>query len=306
MNASQTRSQSYRATDIAREAVIAEAGEAALGAFLKRHEVDETVFDYVFAARLPGYRGWHWSVMVVELTEDANPTINGVYLLPGERALRTPTWVPWSTRVRPGDHGVAELLPEADADLRLVPGYVADASDEWWGTSTAFWWQVGLGRKHMLSVAGRDQLVERWYASSRGPDVNREEPLTDSDFRCSTCAFFIPLSGAVGSVFGGCVNVFSHDEGTVVSFDHGCLAHSEVPRVSASVAVAEPFLDEFGYDSVAAFEGDEDAEVSDENSEDSDPEPPDSLGFDQPGPEEEHRGERGDPNESSDHSDSAI
>ena len=45
---------------------------------------------------------------------------------------------------------------------------------------------------------------------------------------CETCGFFVRLQGSLGTMFGVCANAFSVSEGTVVSVDHGCGAHSNV------------------------------------------------------------------------------
>lgn len=284
--------------EVARVALVDEAGEAAVGNHIGAKQIDEVVFVQAFSARMTGYRGWYWSVLMTQLFDESVPSVSDISLLPGEQALRAPQWRPWSTRVQPGDHGVAALLPEADQDQRLVPGFASeDLVEQWQEVPNLLWWQVGIGRKHLLSVAGRDQVVERWYASPRGPNTEEE---VDPAYRCASCAFYVPLSGAMGAVFGGCVNVFAHEEGKVVSFDHGCSAHSELPRVSGSLAASTPFLDELGFETIVPTEGDKNTEISDEGSEKANPQPPDSIGFDEPWPDEEETAERGYPDESAD------
>jgi hypothetical protein len=44
---------------------------------------------------------------------------------------------------------------------------------------------------------------------------------------CSTCAFFVPISGSFRMLFGACANEWSPSDGRVVSVDHGCGAHSQ-------------------------------------------------------------------------------
>ena len=42
-----------------------------------------------------------------------------------------------------------------------------------------------------------------------------------------SCGFYIPLAGSLRRAFGVCANVLSPEDARVVSFDHGCGAHSE-------------------------------------------------------------------------------
>jgi hypothetical protein len=49
-------------------------------------------------------------------------------------------------------------------------------------------------------------------------------------------------------VFGVCANEFSPGDGTVVSVDHGCGAHSEVAVLPGPIVVTPPVVDEMDYD----------------------------------------------------------
>jgi hypothetical protein len=64
---------------------------------------------------------------------------------------------------------------------------------------------------------------------------------------CRTCGFYLPLAGTLRAVFGVCANEWSPSDGSVVSVDHGCGAHSQ-GGVALEVAAPEPILDELGYD----------------------------------------------------------
>ena len=53
------------------------------------------------------------------------------------------------------------------------------------------------------------------------------------------------MAGALRSVFGVCANEWSPSDGTVVSRDHGCGAHSEVDvEAPEPEQIGEPILDE--------------------------------------------------------------
>jgi hypothetical protein len=177
-------------------------------------------------------------------------------LLPGDDALLAPPCVPWSERLRPGDLGVGDLLPTAADDPRLVPAYVSlEDIDE---QEVVF--ELGLGRRRVLSFDGRLDAVERWYAGDCGPEapIARAAPAT-----CATCGFFTPLAGALRQAFGACANEFAPDDGRVVSVDHGCGAHSEAVLMPATPTAAAPLIDEFGIDVVGGPLGHEPGSVAD-------------------------------------------
>ena len=103
------------------------------------------------------------------------------------------------------------------------------------------------GRSRVLSALGRDDTAERWYESDHGPRT----PLSHAaPANCTSCGFFVPLSGSLGRIFGACGNAFAPDDGRVVSADHGCGAHSEAVLTGSAAQATAPVIDEFGYDLV--------------------------------------------------------
>jgi hypothetical protein len=56
------------------------------------------------------------------------------------------------------------------------------------------------------------------------------------------------MGGLLGQAFGVCANESSPSDGRVVTFDHGCGAHSEGTIVLSLAAAPPPVLDEIGYD----------------------------------------------------------
>lgn len=190
------------------------AGAEALGERLVMHAFD---------CQLPGYRGWRWAVVVTRVPRSKHVTVCETALLPGPDALRAPSWVPWEERLQPGDLGVGDLMPTAPDDDRLVPGYVLSDDPAVAEVET----EVGLGRVRVMSREGRAECAERWYGDDHGPTA----PIAKSAppaARCATCGFFLPLAGSLGALFGVCGNAFAPDDGSTVSADHGCGAHSEV------------------------------------------------------------------------------
>ena len=213
----------FGALDIAKQAVIEDAGKREyVGEFYSIDSDEERIATYLFEAKLPGYDGWRWAVTVAKVDEQSAPTICDVVLLPGTKALLAPNWIPYSQRIQPGDLGVGDVVPTAADDERLTPGYAALPEDEELDITQLF--EFGLGRARVLSVIGRDAASKRWYEGDRGPrtPIARSAPKP-----CHSCGFFIPIAGSLRTTFGVCSNAISPEDARVVSFDHGCGAHSE-------------------------------------------------------------------------------
>ena len=218
-------SRTFDALELARDAVLADAGGAKfVGEFLDvDFDADARLASYLFEAFLPGYKGWRWVVTAVRVDEDSDPTICDVVLPPGPDSLLSPEWIPYIERIQPGDIGVGDLLPSVADDDRLVPGFAALPGDD--ELDAVQMWELGLGRPRVMSIEGRDQASTRWYTGDRGPD----SPIAKAAPKpCASCGFFIPISGSLRAAFGVCANAVSPEDARVVSVDHGCGAHSEV------------------------------------------------------------------------------
>ncbi|WP_101835434.1 DUF3027 domain-containing protein [Frankia canadensis] len=209
------------AVDLARAAAIVEAGdEAAVGEHLGCDAEGDRIVLHRFACRSASYPGWTWTVVVTRASRVRKVTVDDVVLMPGDGALLAPAWVPWSERLRPGDVGVGDLLPTAIDDPRLT----LRAEDVEELVDTDNFVELGLGRPRVLSAAGREEAVERWYAGDAGPSASIAKVAPAS---CLTCGFHVRLAGALGRLFGVCANELAPDDGRVTAIDHGCGAHSE-------------------------------------------------------------------------------
>ncbi|MDQ3450530.1 MAG: DUF3027 domain-containing protein [Actinomycetota bacterium] len=265
--------QCAAAVDLARAGAEDVAGLAAVGPHQRVIAEADRVVTHVFACHLGGYRGWEWAVTVARASRSRDVTISETVLLPGEGALLAPEWLPWSERIQPGDLSVGEILPTAEDDPRLDPGYVTQARDVRFGGEIeaepdldlpgVLAYELGLGRVHVLSAYGRDDATTRWYEGDRGPTAPVAQAAPG---QCSTCGYLVPLGGQLRSVFGVCANAWSPDDGQVVSYDHGCGAHSEataqtIEALGETVVDTENFdlIDE-AVDAPADTEGPEDAE----------------------------------------------
>ena len=214
------------AVDLARAAAVEAAGgevgehlgvvlddDAIAGGLLASHH---------FAALEPGYRSWYWSVSVSRVADDDRVTVNDVVLLPGDDAVVAPAWTPYKDRLRPGDLSPGDVLPPEEDDVRLVPAWSAGDGDE--QTPDRFFArEVGLGREWVLSIEGREGAADRWYDGEFGPAAPIAQQAAGV---CGTCGFLISLAGDLSDRFGVCGNGQANADGRVVSFAHGCGAHS--------------------------------------------------------------------------------
>jgi hypothetical protein len=163
--------------------------------------------------------------------------------------------VPYRDRIKSGDLSPGDLLPVSDDDPRLVPTYSfgddpldADAKAQIRTVAR----DLGLGRVRTLSPEGRDLAAERWYDGDGGPDAPIAKSAPD---QCSTCGFLVRLAGPLSELFGVCANADANDDGRVVSFDHGCGAHSEVrlSKRQQPVPPAPPVVDTMTPDDLDLF-----------------------------------------------------
>ncbi|HYN55638.1 MAG TPA: DUF3027 domain-containing protein [Motilibacterales bacterium] len=215
------------AVDEARAAILELVPDDHVGEHLGVVAEDDRVVTHRFVSQAPGYRGWQWAVTVARAPRARVVTIDEIAMLPGSDALVAPEWVPWSRRVEPGDLGVGDVLPTTDDDPRLSPGWsglddLAAASDEPGLRPSG--WELGIGRRRVLSPEGRDDATSRWLAGDTGPGTPMARSAPGS---CGTCGFLLPIGGPTGSAFGVCANGMSPADGRVVALTFGCGAHSE-------------------------------------------------------------------------------
>ena len=242
------------ATDVARAALIELVGEGDVGEHVGHQAEGERLVTHYFAAQHAGYRRWRWAVTLARAAHRREVTVDEIVLLPGPGAVVAPPWVPWRERVQAEDVAPGLLLPAEDSDPRLVPGYTGADEDPDESAVRAVVEELGLGRPRVLSPEGRIDAATRWYAGSHGPEaaVAQAAPAP-----CASCGFVVRVAGSLGNVFGVCANEYSPSDGKVVSFDHGCGAHSEARETataaSAAANVPEPAWDTIGYDDIERF-----------------------------------------------------
>ena len=254
------------AVDIALAAAEELAGHGQVGEHLGVVAEGERVATHFFAARERGYSGWRWAVTLTRASRSKQITVDETVLLPGDGAILAPRWLPWSERLRAGDIGVGDLLPTADDDPRLEPGYTgadeiepkplrdpapypagdADPEDPERDSLPLISYELGLGRSRVLSQVGVQLAAERWVES-----FGATAPMAQAaPAHCGSCGFLTRVAGSLSQLFGICANEYSSADGHVVAFDFGCGGHSEAVSMPLPTPIGTPVIDEFGVDPV--------------------------------------------------------
>ena len=253
---------------IAQAAAIEVADEdSQVGDFVEAIDLGDNVTDFRFETRVRGYEGWQWSVTLYHDVELDHWTVNESSLVPTDKALRPPEWIPWKDRLEPTDLAVTDSIGTDPDDPRMEEGFrktepaetgenvssdaesaeTTNASDN--AETDADGAAGSQGESAAASVTSEediDEAVEEFDLSRRhvltslgrsqtakrwyeGPRGPKSLSTKTSDGNpCSTCGFFIPLKGELILLFGVGANKWSPDDGRVVSIDHGCGEHSEI------------------------------------------------------------------------------
>ena len=253
---------------IAQAAAIEVADEdSQVGDFVEAIDLGDNVTDFRFETRVRGYEGWQWSVTLYHDVELDHWTVNESSLVPTDKALCPPEWIPWKDRLEPTDLAVTDSIGTDPDDPRMEEGFrktepaetgenvssdaesaeTTNASDN--AETDADGAAGSQGESAAASVTSEediDEAVEEFDLSRRhvltslgrsqtakrwyeGPRGPKSLSTKTSDGNpCSTCGFFIPLKGELNLLFGVCANKWSPDDGRVVSIDHGCGEHSEI------------------------------------------------------------------------------
>lgn len=238
-----------------------------VGDFVEAIDLGDNVTDFRFETRVRGYEGWQWSVTLYHDVELDHWTVNESSLVPTDKALRPPEWIPWKDRLEPTDLAVTDSIGTDPDDPRMEKGFRkvepaeqdenvssdAESAETTDAGDNAETDADGVGGSQDESAAASvtseediDEAVEEFDLSRRhvltplgrsqtakrwyeGPRGPKSLSTKTSDGNpCSTCGFFIPLKGELNLLFGVCANKWSPDDGRVVSIDHGCGEHSEI------------------------------------------------------------------------------
>jgi len=239
-----------QAVELARAAAVAEAGEAGVGPHVRAVAEAERVVTHLFESPAPGYRDWQWSVTLSRASRSRQATVSEVVLVPGESALLAPAWVPWSDRLRAGDLAAGFIATTDAEDPRLTAGWSGEAdltgpiADPPLHPAN---WEPWLTRTRVPSAEGRRDAASRWYGGEHGPHSTMAKAAPG---KCGTCGWLLLIGGPMGQIFGVCSHLLSPSDGRVVSFDHGCGAHSEVQAVGSPIPRVEHLVDDYAPDAL--------------------------------------------------------
>jgi hypothetical protein len=167
------------AVDLARLAAVQDAGASQVGEHVGIEVEGDRVVTHLFNCLSPAYVGWRWAVTVARASRSKVVTVSESVLLPGPDSLLAPEWVPWTSRIRPGDLKAGDLMPASPDDERLVP-LVALSGDSGlldWDQSGA--WTQGLElRAADLATA---ELVASDAADTELPDAQLADELAEAE-----------------------------------------------------------------------------------------------------------------------------
>jgi hypothetical protein len=106
---------------LAEEAAKQSAPAGGVGKFLGTVDEEANVVSYRFEAKLKGYEGWEWNVVVFEGKKPSPATISEVVMLPGKDSIVAPDWLPWAERRAELDKSLAQESAVADLEVSEDP-----------------------------------------------------------------------------------------------------------------------------------------------------------------------------------------
>lgn len=214
-----------QAVDVARRALLDVVDAATVGEHVSVTCESRFTATHTFACLDSAYPGWNWVAVLARVPgEDSPVTVCETALLPGERALVAPPWVPWQDRLEPGDLGTRDVLPKKDVDPNLEGGFEQVGLAAGDNVDQIPNYELGLGRVRVLSPTGLANAASRWAKSEAGADGAYAR---QASAHCVTCGYLMPLAGSLRTQFGVCASEWSPFDGRVVALDAGCGAHSE-------------------------------------------------------------------------------
>lgn len=229
------------AVDVARNAIAEVADPNHIGGHLGAVMEGQRLVTHSFACTAKAYRGWHWVAVLARAPRAKKVTVCETALLPGDDALVAPHWLPWEDRLKPGDVGARDTLPMVEDDPNLLAGFEQVPLDEDDDVDQVPNYELGLGRRRVLSPQGISNAAHRWLESEAGPE---SEYAKRAAAQCASCGFLMPMAGSLRTQFGVCANAWSPFDGRVVALDAGCGAHSETDVDRPQADDASPVVDD--------------------------------------------------------------
>ncbi|MDR0788833.1 MAG: DUF3027 domain-containing protein [Bifidobacteriaceae bacterium] len=202
----------------------------------------KSVASYSYSSNLSGYKNWIFIITVSNSGKSNDISVLEYNFVASENSVLPPEWIPWSERIEPEDFTEYDVVPYIENDDNLITtedyqkanlkalqiesepeSEITDPNKnvldfiELASADTAY-------KNRIITNQSLKSTLNKWYEGRRGPNSISSSISSEN---CSTCAYFVKLDGKFGDKFGVCFNTYSSDEGSVISNDHGCGAHSE-------------------------------------------------------------------------------
>ena len=121
------RSKTPQHQSLAEKAATEVAPSGGVGKFLGVVDEEASVVSYRFEAKIKGYEGWEWNVVIFQGKKPSPATISEVVMLPGKDSIIAPPWLPWSERKAELDEPLAS--DSAVSDLEVPEDTESDSKD---------------------------------------------------------------------------------------------------------------------------------------------------------------------------------
>ncbi|WP_309615978.1 DUF3027 domain-containing protein [Salinibacterium sp.] len=113
--------------DLARGALLEITPADTVGAYFDQVDEGDGAVSLLFDSAMPGYPDWKWTVSIATI-DGETPTVLEAELMPGDGALLSPDWVPWSDRL--ADYKAAQDADEGSDDDTDSDDDDSDDSDD--------------------------------------------------------------------------------------------------------------------------------------------------------------------------------
>ena len=118
------------AVETAREALLESVDAAELGEHVSAIADDDRVVTHRFVAHVRGYRGWEWFCTLARAPRSKTLTVCELGMLPGEGALLSPPWVPWSERASEEERVRLRAIAEGQDPEKALAEFRGETEDD--------------------------------------------------------------------------------------------------------------------------------------------------------------------------------
>ncbi|MGO1183988.1 MAG: DUF3027 domain-containing protein [Micrococcaceae bacterium] len=117
------------AVETARGALLETIDPAEIGEHVSAVADDDRVVTHRFVAHVRGYRGWEWFCTLARAPRSKTLTVCELGMLPGEGALLSPPWVPWSERASEEERVRLRAIAEGQDPEKALAEFRGETDD---------------------------------------------------------------------------------------------------------------------------------------------------------------------------------